>query len=236
MNFYDTKFWKNYPKFDKIVGNSSMRSFADAVIYWKLFKEFNFNNVLEIGVFQGSTSALILEANKNSIVTAIDPIDHLDLFRELYPEYKSRFYFMNCKSEEASIASDEKFDFILVDGNHQYINVKHDATMAFKYCSTNSIIAFDDYKLDGVKETLLELKLLQPDWVPFLRTEQTEFWHHKSVDRGNFLDNLLIDSLTNYIFAYNVTDENSNTILETKTLYALSNDYNLFDQLLKKYD
>ena len=59
----ETRFWKNYSRYNTIVEKSSMRSTLDAIIYWKFLNYYKFKNFLEIGVYQGLTTGLFFESN-----------------------------------------------------------------------------------------------------------------------------------------------------------------------------
>ena len=98
--FYKTKFWQNYSRYDRIVEKSSMRSTVDAVIYWKLLNHYKFKNFLEIGVYQGLTTGLFFESNPDAQVDAVDPVDNLDLFREIYNKFVPQLNFINKDSKE----------------------------------------------------------------------------------------------------------------------------------------
>ena len=88
MRFQDTRFWKNYQQYDRVIQHSSMRSTVDAVAYWKLLTSDEFQTFLEIGCYQGLTTGLFFESNRNANVVAIDPVDRLSLFYKNYPEYQ----------------------------------------------------------------------------------------------------------------------------------------------------
>lgn len=235
MKFQDSRFWLNYQKYDSIVGNSSMRSTIDGLIYWKLLTSFKFKKFLEIGVYQGLTTGLFFETNNDAEVLAVDPAGKLSLFYNLYPEHKNNLTFINEKSEDAKIP-DGLYDFILIDGDHSYEPAIHDIKSCLPRMSNNSILALDDYKLDGVQRAISDLHNMNTDWVPFLQAEQTQFWHHKSADRANFLDALLIDPISNFIFIENITDEYGNVICSAKTLNIFTNELDIFDSALKKYN
>ena len=235
MRFQDTKFWKNYPQYNRIVFNSSMRSTIDAVIYWRLLSNFKFNNILEIGVYQGLTSGLFLETNSDSYVTAVDPVDRLELFYKNYPEHQSRFKFINESSQTVDLPL-SMYDFILIDGDHNYPQVKDDIEKFLPRLLPHGVLAIDDYKLPGVAKAIQHLYNLETDWVPFLRAEQTEFWHHRGCDRNIFLDSLFTDIISKFIFIENTQDQKNNTICSAKTLGILSDMTEFFDLALKHYD
>lgn len=232
--FYETKFWKNYSRYDQIVNKSFMRSTVDAIVYWKLLTYYKFKNFLEIGVYQGLTTGLFFESNPNALVDAVDPIDNLSLFREIYVEFVPQLNFINKNSREVTYS--KHYDFILVDGNHKYDFVMADIQNIMPVVNNNSIIAFDDYKMLGVSSALQDFRKLYPDWVPFLEAEQTQFWHHKSDSRGDFLDSLIVDIISKFIIIENYIDEFDNVVCKAKTISALTDETDLFHQCLLRYN
>lgn len=229
--FRQTLFWNNYKKFDKVSGDSSMRCTVDAIIYWKLFKEYNFSNILEVGVYQGLTTGLMLESSTNiKSYTGIDPELKLDLFNKIWQDYLGTTKFYNMCSGEFTPPT--TYDFILIDGDHSYEQALSDLLMANTVLESNGVLAIDDYNLPEVAKAIAEFKK-HTALVPFLQAEQTEFWHFPSNNRSDFLDNLLQDTINNFIFVYNIND---NQILKAKTLHVFTNELDLFDQVLKLYD
>lgn len=235
MRFQDTRFWKNYSDYDRIVLKSSMRSTVDAVVYWRLLNHFKFNKFLEIGTYQGLTTGLIFEASPNANITAIDPVNRLKLFYKNYPEYQNQFTFINEESQKVDLGN-VMYDFILIDGDHSYKPALDDILNCLPRLNTNGVLAIDDYKLPGVALAIQDLYNLKTDWVPFLKSEQTEFWHHRSCDRGNFLDSLLTDPISKFIFVENINDHQGNVICSAKTLGIFTDQIEFFDLALKHYN
>lgn len=235
MRFQDTRFWKNYSSYDCIVDRSSMRSTIDGLILWKLLQENKFKSFLEIGVYQGLTTGLLFESSLNATVTGIDITARLDLFYEYYPEYCNQFTFVNQPSQLFNFG-DLTYDFILVDGDHSYTGAKTDIINCLPHLNNTGILAIDDYRLPGVANAINDLYNLNLDWVPFLRCEQVEYWHHRSCDRGNFLDSLFTDPISKFMFIKNEFDQNNNTICVAKTVAMLTDQPEYFDLALKYYD
>lgn len=229
--FRDSLFWKNYKQFDKIVNESSMRSTIDAIIYWRLFEKYKFSNILEIGVYQGLTTGLMLEASSTvKKYTGIDPTLRLDLFENIWKNFLDVTTFYEQTSQ--TFVFTEMYDFILIDGDHSYKTVLIDLLNTQKHLSPNGVLAIDDYARPEVAAAISSFKS-QTNLVPFLQAEQTEFWHHPSVDRTDFLDNLFSDPINNFIFMYNIND---GQILKAKTLNVLTDNINFFDQVLEFYN
>jgi len=233
--FRDTKFWKNYPMYDRMVHNSSMRSTVDSVILWKLLQKYQFKNFLEIGVYQGLTTGLMFESTPDAVITGVDIKDQLSLFYKNYPEYTNQFTFFNQPSQSFNF-DNSIYDFILVDGDHNYQTAKIDIFNCLPHLNNTGILAIDDYKLAGVANAIQDLHNLKTDWVLFLRSEQIEYWHHRSYDRSNFIDSLFDDPISKFILINNVVDNNKNTICTAKTIAMLTDQTEYFDMALKHYN
>lgn len=230
----ETRFWKNYSRYNTIVEKSSMRSTLDAIIYWKFLNYYKFKNFLEIGVYQGLTTGLFFESNSNALVDAVDPIDNLSLFREIYADFVPQLNFINKNSQEVKYS--KSYDFILVDGDHSYEYVLADIQNIMQVADINTIIGFDDYKMSGVHSALHDFRKLYPDWVPFLEAEQTQFWHHRSDSRADFLDSLLIDNISKFVILENYNDKFDNIVCKARTISALTDELDLFHQCLLRYN
>jgi hypothetical protein len=235
MRFQDTKFWQNYQDYDKIVANSSMRSTVDAIVYWRLLTHFEFTNFLEIGIYQGLTTGLFFESNNHAKVVAIDPNNRLDLFYKNYSEFQNQFTFIQQQSQDIDFTND-LYDFILVDGDHSYQAAKQDIFKSLNCLTSNSVLAIDDYKLPGVAQAIKDMYNLNNDWVPFLQAEQTQFWHHRSCARGEFLNSLLTDPISKFIFVENIVDHAGNSICSLKTLNIFTDITEYFNMALMHYN
>jgi hypothetical protein len=235
MKFQDTRFWKNYQQYDWMVEHSATRSTVDSIAYWRLLNSFKFTTFLEIGVNQGLTTGLFFESNNYANVVGVDPINRLDLFYKNYPEFQNQFTFINQKSQDIKI-NDRLYDFILIDGDHSYESAKQDIFKSLECLTTTSVLAIDDFKQPGVARAIQDLYSLNTDWVPFLQAEQTQFWHHKSVERGDFLDSLVTDPISKFIFVENIVDYCGNSICSLRTLSIFTDLIEYFDMALKHYN
>jgi predicted O-methyltransferase YrrM len=235
MKFQETRFWKNYSLYSKVIEQSSTRCSIDAVIYWKLLTHFQFNQVLEVGVNEGHTTGLILESNLDCKILGIDPIEQHQLLYKIYPEYQDRFTFIESMSQDVTLV-DQEFDFILIDGDHDYLPVKSDLENFLPRLKKSGVLAIDDYQWPGVARAIKELHDQNTGWIPFIRAAQTEFWHHESYDRGDFLDSLLTDTISKFILIDNQVNEFNNTICVAKTISMLTDYPEYFDLALKHYD
>jgi hypothetical protein len=207
-----------------------MRCTTDAVIYWKLFQHFKFTKILEIGVCQGLTSGLMLE-NSNATLIGVDHNLRLDVFNSVFKDFANRAAFISSTSQNFSTT--ETFDFILIDGDHAVDVAFQDIQKFTPLLSRTGILAIDDYNEVLVPKTVHKLRTT--GLVPMIQAEQTEFWHYPDQDRSVFLDNLLIDKISQFILLYNI-DLHHCTVLKAKTVKALTDNIDLFDKVLELYD
>mgnify|MGYP001304692418 FL=1 len=144
-----------------------------------IFKLIKKNSVCcEIGVWKGEFSQLIIKKNNPSKLYLIDPWKDFgdDYFDKKHVKYRQenqnlRFNLVNQKfknnilknqveilkmtSEEAlSRLENIKFDFIYVDGNHQYKFVKYDIENYFKLLNESGYLVGDDYRIESVKKAV----------------------------------------------------------------------------------
>ncbi len=138
----------------------------------------------EIGVWNGGFSEFILEVTRPRELVLIDPWDLLsnqseeerthkkhadtefmdDMFQNVSGRYGHLDNVTIAKGFSADVLSaypDDYFDWVYVDGNHQYEFVKVDIDLAFQKVKPGGIIAGDDFlwKRNGrmhVKEAVLE--------------------------------------------------------------------------------
>jgi len=207
---------------------------VDAVILWRLLNYFRLDRAVEVGTFQGLTSGLILESNSNCNLLGIDPDDGLDLFRKNNPGIQDRFRFIRSLSQDV-ILGDQEFDFILLDAAWDYLSIMSDVEKFLPHLSQSGIIAFSYVGL--VKSNAMkELHNRNTGWVPFLRSDQTEFWHQPTYNRGEFLDSLFTDPISKFIHIENQIDEFKNTICIARSISMLTDHPEYFDLALNHYD
>jgi len=138
----------------------------------------------EIGVWNGGFSEFILEVTTPQELVLIDPWDLLsvqsdeerthkkhadtDFMADMFQNVTERYGHLDnvnivkgFSSDVLSNYPDDYFDWVYVDGNHQYDFVKQDVELAFRKVRTGGIVAGDDFfwKRDGrmhVKEAVLD--------------------------------------------------------------------------------
>jgi Glycosyl transferase family 2/Methyltransferase domain len=139
----------------------------------------------EIGVWNGGFSEAILEVTKPKELVLIDPWDLLskqseeerthkkhadtDFMGEMFQNVSDRYgqlenvtIVKGFSSDVLSAYPDNYFDWVYIDGNHQYEYVKKDIELAFKKVRAGGIIAGDDFfwkrnERLHVKEAVLDM-------------------------------------------------------------------------------
>ena len=110
---------------------------------------------LEIGSFKGWTSILMCRIKKDLMIITIDPHYGFPKHPELssseeevnknIQSWKLQNKIKHIKISSQAFYTDEKFDFIFIDGDHSFEGVKFDFNKFFPNLKKNGIIAFHDY-------------------------------------------------------------------------------------------
>jgi predicted O-methyltransferase YrrM len=121
-------------------------------------KEFKPKKVLEIGSGWGISGSTMLSCLPEMHLTTIDPRDDLKEFEARTKIYKDRITKINGRSGENPLNPKyhsknfkilekltDKFDFIYIDGSHDYKDVLYDLTQSLKLINNGGLIALDDY-------------------------------------------------------------------------------------------
>lgn len=233
MLFQDTKFWKHYTKFSKIVHDSSMRSTVDGYIFYKIITQFNFKQFLEIGFFEGMTAGLMAEiSSANAIIDCVDPTPNTDIYNQLYSEFNNKVALHKIKSVE--FAFDKQYDFILIDGDTQYDVKKNDINLSIKSMTVDGILIVNQYSVDSVHQAMKD-SIMQSELVPFMQTNQSLFFSRPSNDRSNFLDYELPKYANNFIRFYNIL-VNEYTVLRVDSLPIFTDRLDFFNLALIEYN
>lgn len=235
MKFRETVFWKHYLEYQAVIKESRMRSTVDAVLLWKVCQYYQFKSLLEIGVHQGLTLGLLLQANPGATVTGIDPRPQLELLHQHYQNDLPRVNIVVDCSQ--NVAFDKSFDFVLIDGDKSYHGMMSDVVKSTQHLSSQGVLAISyNRSLQDPKQVEIDLLGSGQGWVPFLQSEQIMYWHREHNDRSNFLDSLFDDPISEFIFVRNEPCELGPTVVMAKTVAMLTNHVNYFDMALQHYD
>lgn len=129
-------------------------------------------NILEVGCYKGRSTRALVD-NTSGVVTAVDPwvgpyikVDGKPLFDQAksWPEFLQNLSNADnlkiVKLHFDQFYSDEKYDFIFLDGDHLYDMVVHDINKALTMLTPRGILAGHDYgHIDwpGVKQAVDEI-------------------------------------------------------------------------------
>lgn len=235
LKFSNTTFCKQYHLYEPQHEGSSMRSTVDGLVLWKLLENQPIKTALEIGTYEGLTAGLLLERVENLHLTVIDLKRRYELFDSLLPQFNDNITFIEKNSND--VVLDQRFDLIFVDGGHEYDQVLSDIKNFSKLLkNTESLLIFDDYHWPGVRRAIDDCRNnILSEWVPFLQTQQLEFWQHRSKDRQHILNKFWTDPVKNFLWIYNDRDVYDNVILKIDTVSVFTSQIDFFRSVLDLY-
>ena len=181
-----------------------MRERIDMFLLWKTVEYFRPKNLLEIGFFAGQSAGIITEAaGSDSILTSVDIDFSLrHIFEKIFLNHNINF--IEIDSMQLELDSNKKYDFISIDGNHDYNYVLNDFVKCLPCMHKNTILYMDDYRLPGVEQVICEELLGKHDFVPFMVGDQAMFFHHIGHSADEFLDEWIQNKSKNFIYFENV--------------------------------
>jgi len=211
--FYETTIcksaWDNYMGLD-----TSMRPLHGLCLVYYVIKYFQPQSILEIGFKEGMTFAAMLEASAPGChLTGID----IKLTRAHFDKYFNKVQLThNRRIDLFEIPSQNfvpncKYNFVNVDGCHEYPQVLVDLATVSRAVDNNAIIMLDDYTTPGVDQAIDDFMKLETGFVPFLKDRQAVYFHHESHDASEFLDKVLDETFFDLASLYNVQYKGHNT-------------------------
>lgn len=236
IKFHQSKVLNNWSKFNtNLTYSGLMRDHESMFTLWRTIECLKPKSILEIGFYKGQTLGLLFESAGNDvkIVSVEKNYQYLDNFMELFPNCNINFI----NSDSSKLKLDQKFDFILIDGDHTYDGIKKDIEKCLPLLHKKSILCVDDYKFfEDVFQAVQEELCGQNNFVPMLCTEQQMFFHHSSHSADNFLDNELIKNATDFCEFSNI-DFFGFTVCKVSILNrAIATDPYIFQSILKFYN
>jgi predicted O-methyltransferase YrrM len=214
-----------------------MREVNDIFLMWKVCEYFQPKSVLEIGFFAGQTLGQILEANDsyNKIISVDINYLYRPVFQEVFKDDPRVQQIEFIETDSMNLNLEGLFDFIHIDGDHNYEYVLNDVTKSLTLMHKNTILCMDDYPTEGVMQVIKEQLLGQHDFVPFLSGDQEMFFHHISHSADEFLDRWIQVGAENFIHFSNY-DFHGFTVLRAQTPKIFEENRSMFQQALQFYN
>lgn len=127
-------------------------------------------NGLEIGLMWGESAHAFLSANPEATLISVDLKDDAVRAGWLGTEFPGRFTYRQGRSPETVEAIEGKFDWIYIDGDHEYGSVKADIAACLPKLKRRGLLVFDDYGVfEGVTNAVDELLAANKHLKPFLQ-------------------------------------------------------------------
>ena len=115
---------------------------------------------LEIGTLKGDTMGYILDKCRHLEMVTIDPAPDRNKFMDNVKLHADRVHVLETVSDKAKILFETgEFDFVWIDGDHSYEQVKRDITNYLPKVKKGGIIGGHDYNSNvftGVKKAVDE--------------------------------------------------------------------------------
>jgi predicted O-methyltransferase YrrM len=106
--------------------------------------------VLEVGVYQGAWTSVVLANAPDASVVGVDPYPGLDDVREIMIRRLQALHLdarFRLVSSFDQLPLDERFDLVHIDGNHTEAAVWQDLTNSAMRLNRNGVIIVDDFNL-----------------------------------------------------------------------------------------
>lgn len=167
--------WRNYwPPNQAMYGMFQMLEYLERNIYFEVHTE-----MIEIGSYMGESATMFASSNLFNTVTCIEPFEGEEEFNDIYgynwdfvrDEFKTNIrYFDNIVLHEefsydiSHIFKNESQDFIYIDANHSYEDIKKDIELYLPKVKKGGYIGGHDYipHFSGVIKAVNEM-LGEPD-------------------------------------------------------------------------
>ena len=240
MKLHESTVLNNIDKFqcnkNSNVRDGLMRDREGIYLVWKTIEYHQPKSILEIGFGCGETLGIMIEAaGENCTRVVSNDITYKNKktqFDQLFPENQIEFIEMSSRDLQLN----EKFDFIMIDGDHSYQGVCYDINSCVPLLHKNGILCIDDYwwpEIDrSIQDTLINP---QSEFVPFLCAHQQIFFHHRDHSVEDFLDQWLIEIDSRFI-NYTPRDYHGYSIVNGHLHDIMYVENNQIFQLALKYE
>lgn len=183
-----------------------MQSILDSILIHLICGALQPVNILEIGFKKGYSLGLILESlDGPAHLTTVD-LEHGSALKEFVELYKEELVTRDLrfitKDSKYLLDVKEPYDFIHVDGNHDYEFVKSDIEHSLRNISIDGVIAIDDSQRPEVQRAIEET-IMKSDYRVFLKGFAQTFWTHKNHNPTRLMpdDPHIVCYLTEYLGA-----------------------------------
>ena len=130
--------------------------------------------------------------------------------------------------------SDQSYDFINVDGDHDMPRQYTDIVKAASLLNANGILMIDDVDMPGVDEAIDKFLNEQSEIVPFLLSTQSLFLHKPQYHRaGDFLD--AIRAKFTDFYTFDICLYKSHSIPRISCIPAMIKHTDIFKLICEKY-
>ena len=137
--------------------SDALKENSDIVKHLPILKEYasKCENILEIGLGFGNSTLAFLEASPKEVITIeIDKNWGKDILENLFIVAKEKNVKYNIiYADSRNLTIDDKFDMLLIDGDHSYLTVKKELEIYPNYI--NKYIAFHDIVTFGYRDMII---------------------------------------------------------------------------------
>jgi hypothetical protein len=237
MKLHQSTVIKNLDRFPGDPLGRLPRECNDIVQMWKVCKHFQPKSFLEIGFSAGQTFGLFLEStDDNTRYVSVDKnYINLPIFEEIFKDCDKRKQIEFIHTDSMDLEISGKFDFILIDGNHDYEYVLNDLKKCLPLLHKDTILCMDDSLDPGVDQTIREHLLGQHDFVPFLAGSKQIFFHHCAHSVEDFLNSFLVREIESFMCFFNF-EYNGFNVFKTHVPQFIEDHKPIFVKALETYD
>jgi SAM-dependent methyltransferase len=184
MKFIDLTVFKHKDAFDL----AAARNWIDAYLLFNILKSKSFSSILEIGFLQGFTFGLIYETiGKDKDFISCDINFKNSILHSIIDDFKN-VRFLESDSKKLQFTN-ECFDFVNIDGKHDYEHVSKELSLIYPYLSDDCIVMLDDCdQFDGVHQAAYNFCKTH-EFVPIIIGHQQVFFAKKILSE-NLLKNI----------------------------------------------
>lgn len=242
MKFHQSVVVNNIDKFPGAYINGKYRlprDNNDMLQIWRVCEYFQFKSFLEIGFSAGQTFGLFLDSVKSDdtryVAVDNDFQRNQTIFEDIFSNHPKRknIQFLPIDSRDLSLTG--KFDFIHIDGNHNYEFVSNDFHKCLPLMHEKTILSMDDTLDDGVNRVIQEHLLGQHDFIPFLAGNKQILFCHRSNVPSDFLNQGLRVGLEDFV-VFNDWNYNEFHIVKMHVPNFIEENFSIFYQALQTYN